>query len=355
MNRLLIAVTAVSLATPLSAQTPTRTVPKGYLKAEGASSHHPCWYYTNGRAMYVYQPDATGFSGPTVIRGLRRRGNGTSSSGVAWSGDFEILISSQSVGKSADITAWSANHGKDVTVFMKRKKMSVPGWTGTASPRAWDLDFKGDRPFVTKGKEIAIDVKAWTPSTQRHNNYADAARVSPYGTSTIVGAGCPTNFYAYSTGMYVGVNRPGAWYSYAYSRSAKDLHFAFAGIQKLSVAVGSFGSAPCTLYVAPLIVQLPKVTNEATGYAYFTWATEAIMANPALAGLRLRIQHGAIDAATKGLKLSRAVDVEVGPGLGGGSGFYTVYNYASGSTSFDPDKDKPRFSISGTAVIFGLY
>lgn len=346
-------------ASPALAQNPRATIPGGFLTTEGRSSHHPVWYYTNGRSVYVYNAGATGMKGTTVIRGLRTRGNGTSTTGVAWTGDFEIRISSRGVSKAADRTSFASNHGTDLKVFMKRKKISMPAWTGRMEPRPWGADFRGDAPFVTTSSEIAIDVSGWTGATATHNNYQDAQFFSTSGDTGTVsysGTGCPTNFFSYASGAYCGNVRVGGFYSYAYSRKPGDFHFAFWGASKLprAITIGTFGTATCSLYTAPLFITLAKQTSTTDGYAYFTHLDYAALANPKVIGAKLVLQHAAIDATTKGIKTSRAIDVRIGAGNQRQATAFSVYDYASGSRSFDPTRDTPRFSAS-TVVVFGIY
>lgn len=355
----LAALSLAALSSPVFAQNPTATIPGGYLATEGSSQHHPGWYYTNGRSVYVINSGSSGMKGTTLIRGLRTRGNGTATTGVAWSGDFEVRISSRGVSTTPDRTSFGANHGTDLKVFMKRKRMNVAGWTARATPRAWGLDFRGDAPFITTADTIAIDVAAWTTATATHNNYQDAQTYSTSGdrgTVSYTGTGCPTNFFSYSTGHYWGNVRVGGWYTYGYSRKPGDVHFAVVGARKLPtpVQIGTFGTAPCNLYVIPLFVSPAKVTTTTDGYSYFTMLDYAALQNKSFIGTQLALQHAAIDATTKTIKTSRMAEVRVGAGLQQGIGGFSVYNYASGSTTFDPDKDAPRFNAN-TVVVFGRY
>lgn len=339
------------LASGIGAQTtaPTATIPTGFLKTEGSTQHHPAWYYQNGRAQYVYSPEAAGTqSAAYAIKDLWVRGNGTSSSGVANSKDMEISISSKGVPYAKVDTATWNNHGTDLKVFFKKKSVSFPAWTGTStSPRPFSVHFKGDVPVLAlKGEGLNIDVKAYATSTQTTNWYPDANSKGTSGSYTSIGTGCPTNFYHYSSYHYVGASSD--WYTYGYTRATGDLAVQWLGTKQVNASLGSFGGAACTLYVLPEFLHaVPVKTTATTGYAKFIWGKIPTF----LANKSLFSQMAAFDATLQ-LKASRGIRVDFGAGTGSQVPVRTVYNYASGTYTFDPDKDAPRYNAT-TGVIFG--
>ncbi len=340
-----------------SSQTVTvrETLPAGFKTTEGNSSHHPGWRYTNARSLSLINPKNVA---PTIklIRGLRVRPNGSPYSGtVARTVSIEVAMSDKGVVTVEPYySTWSKHYGTNRTIVMAKKTINYPAVAKTTTPpHSWtkSINLPFDKPWVRTGAAtdgICIDCKFYTKTTEGKNWYADAAYVSKFGTSSIIGAGCPTTSHtSYVGGGYLGSST--GFYSYGYTRAAGDFALAFLGTKQIRIPIPPFTG--CYLWTIPVLFH-PKVmkTSGASGYTgRFYWGK----VRPSWVGARVISQIVAFSATAK-VKALTAVRFEIG---GGSTAKYTqasVYGYALGSRTFNPDTSQARF-FAPTVAIFGVY
>lgn len=323
---------------------PKATIPDGFMKKEGSSNHWPVWRYNNARVQYLYSSQLIGTTAPKVILGFYVRPNGSFGTGIAKKVAVEVLMSSKGVKiKNPNLKVWT-NHGTDLQTVIKKRTFNYPAYTKpTTSPHKWMLNFKLDKPFVRLGADLAVDFKGFVSATENKYWYADCQYYGPdRGTVNYYGTGCPTNYYQYANGFFVGANFPA--FTDGYSRAKGDVIVAWVGASRIAVKVPG---TSCTLYTPiNLLHPVPVKTSSISGYARFTWGIMPV----SLAGKTAYFQMGGLNNGK--LKLSRGIKVIVGTGQSGGG--IAIYGYASGSSSFDPNKSAPLYNYSVVPVL-GVY
>mgnify|MGYP006921590775 CR=1 FL=1 len=357
MHAFPIVVGLLSIVGSLTAQTATSTLPLGYVNTEGNGLFGHPWYWTNARTLTLLGWKSIP-SGLRTVRGLRVRPDAGVSSMAAKSLTVEVAMSNRGVVATVPpfSTVWSKHYGTDRKIVMRRRTIRLPAATKPATaPHAWTaaMALPFDAPWLRSGTTLdalCIDCKTWSPTTQSSLWYADAYAPGKYGSSLAYGQGCPTSATYFGGHQYQGsVN---GFYTFGYSRGLGDICLAWIGSGKTSLPFGSYRSSPCTLYTLPLIIHGSVITTTSTtGYASrWTW----IKPVPAsLVGARFQSQMVAFTRIFE-MKTTHAIDVEVGPGTSGSFRQGTVYNLASGTTAFDPDKSPARY-LSNQVTIFGVY
>ncbi len=346
--RLSLALSALALI-PASLLAQSTTIPTGYDAKEGPNSVWGLLRYTPARQQAFFSPKATGWASSKMIKSLWVRPNGTSSSGKAFKCDIMVEVSSKGILSDPNQrnTDWSKNHGSDRKVFMKRKTYNIPAFTKPATPpHTWMVELKGDAPIVVTTKQICVDTRVYTPTTLVNGFwYVDAASMNQSsgtrGKYVRYGTPCnPTTFWNYAGGLDVG----GRFETWGYTRNKGDIVVAWLGSKKLNVAVGN----GCTLYTdLGILHPVPVTTKNTSTPANFDWGVLPASAK----GLKLYSSMAALTPALK-LRWSRGLDISIGDHKTTYDTF-GIYAYASGSTTFDPDKDPARF-WSSSGIIFDV-
>ena len=333
----------------LAAQTST-TIPTGFDKKEGRRGAHALLRYTPARQQAFYSPKATGWTGAKIIKSLWLRPDSSYyKSGPAFKCDIMVEVSSKNIITSPldSDSDWNKNHGTDKKVFMKRKTYSIPAYTKPATPpNKWMVELKGDAPFVNINKQLCVDTRVYTKTTQSNAywyvdgdyNYASSGTRGFYRT---YGVPCnPSNFYNYSTGYNVG----STFRTYCYTRNSGDLVLAWLGTKKLGVSIGG----GCTLYTdVALLHPVPVKTTSTSGYANFVWGKVPASAK----GVKVYSQHAAITPKLA-LRWSRGNEITIGD-YQTTYEIFGVYAYAYGSRTFNPDKDGAVY-WSSTGIIMDV-
>ena len=330
---------AALCSTDLNAQT-VNTIPAGYAKKEGARSRHVPLRYLPARIQSGFGPKATGWKATRLIRELWVRPDGPRYLTTGFSCDMQIKLSSKGCNPRVPSNTFAANHGTDKVVFMAKKTYKIaPFKTSVARPRAFMLQLKGDRPFVWTTPSLVVDWATYASATQANTDYyVDATNLASSSSLTYFGTPCnPTNFFNYATGNNVGDE----FRTYGYTRTAGDIVLSFLGTRRTAIKIGN----GCTLHTLPTLVHpTPVKATGTTGYANFSWGKLPASVN----GAKVINQLVAFDGKG-GVRWSRGADITIGsfPFIAAHR-----YNYAFGSTKFDPDKDPARFGWERTAIIF---
>jgi hypothetical protein len=318
------------------------TIPTGYDTTEGSSGAHALLRYTPARQQSFYLPKATGWKGPKVIKSLWMRADSSWSKGPAFKCDIMVEVSSKGIATdpTKTNTDWNKNHGTDKKVFMKKKAYNIPAFTAPKTPpHKWMIELKGDAPFVDVNKQLCVDTRVYTPKTQSNAFwYVDAAPSSSAGFYNRFGTSCnPNIFYNYATGY----NVTQTFRTYGYSRNKGDIVLSWLGSKKLNLSVGG----GCTLYTNVVLFHpTPVKTTSTSGYANFTWGTVPASA----AGAVVYNQMVAITPALS-LRWSRGTEIHIGTSPTVYYGF-GVYNYASGSRTFNPDTSPAQWWSSSVII-----
>ncbi len=351
MHRILpLGFTAV-LSASLLAQS---TIPTGYGKKEGATSRHVPLAYNSSRIQLGYDASATGWKAPKTIKELWVRADKSGYLTTGFSVEMQVLISSKGCNPATPSMIFANNQGTDVKVFMKRKTFKfAPLAKAPAAPAKWTIQLKGDSPFLAATANLVIDWATYARSNQFNPNlFLDAATITAKATGTRgsslnYGKPCnPTTFYNYATGLDV----DSLLRQYCFTQNAGDIVLTWAGASPINVSFP--GLKGCSLYTAPVVFH-PNIalTRERTGYANFEWGRVISR----LRGKKVWLQSGAVDSTFSTMRLSRGNEVQFGN--------YKVhypmvishkYDYGSGPTTFNPDKDEARFGWVDTAIIFDV-
>ncbi len=342
--RVFSSLAAAGLIASMAISQTMTTVPAGLEKTEGNSYHWATLYYTNSRIQNIYGAKATGFKGPKVIKSISLRPD-EKPIGKAFSAKMQVWLSSNGVAVRPVLYAdWNMQHGKDKVVFMAKKTVNIPAVTGSTGPVPFHVTLKGDKPFVAIKPELCIDVAVYTPtSTKAVGTYVDAnySKTGTSGGSLTYGTPCnPTNFYNYARGF----NEGNTLEVYGYSRNVGDFVFCWVGAGRANITLPWTG---CTLYSKPIIMHpVPVKTTATSGLALFNWGKV-----PAgMKGVKVTSQMAAVDA--KGtFRWSRGLEIKIGDQSWD---YQSLYNYALGSITFNPDKDLGKYIATGKATIYGI-
>ncbi len=357
MRNLSLLTAAMVLAGTAASQTVTvnETLPAGFKAKEANSSHHPGWRYTNARSLTLINPKNVA-STIKVVKGLRVRPNGTSYSPmVARTVSIEVAMSDKGVvTKEPYYSDWSKHYGTNRTVVMAKKTINYPAVAKTTTPpHPWtkSINLPFDKPWVRTGAAtdgVCIDCKFYTKATESKYWYADAAYISKYGTGTVIGTGCPTTMhYSYASGGYLGSST--GFYSYGYTRAAGDFAVAFLGTKQVKIPIPGFTG--CYFWTLPVLIH-PQVkkTIGSTGYTNrFVWGT----VQASWVGAKVISQIIAFTTTAK-VKALRAYGYQIGGGPNSKYDQATVYGYALGSRTFNPDTSTALY-YSPSVAVFGVY
>lgn len=339
----------VLLGAGICAQSVT-TIPQGFGTTEAGYSRHVPLRYNPARIQCGYGAKATGWTAPQVINELWARADGGKHLTTGFTVECEVLLSSDGCDVETKSNTFATNHGKDVKVFMKRVQMSFTAFAAAPSPAPFTVQLKGDAPFVATKPTLLVDWKVYSKSNQLNDNfYLDADDVTgtgqgTKGSNTYIGTACnPTNFYSYATGLNEGeLFRP-----YCYTRNGGDWVVHWIGAAQVNVPIP--GQPGCTLYTTPTFLYPMVQQTSGTSALYFDWA----VIPKGLGGAKVITQFAAWDSTFSQMRWSRATETTFGD--------YKLiypyvlshkYNYASGSSTFDPDKDDARYGWVDTAIIF---
>ncbi len=322
------------------------TIPTGFDKKEGRRGVHALFRYTPARQQSFYLPKATGWTGAKVIKSLWMRADGTWSKGPAFKCSIMVELSSKGIITSPldSDSDWNKNNGTNKVVFMKKKAYSIPAFTKpTTPPHPWMVELKGDAPFVNVDKQLCVDTRVYTASTQSNAwwyvdgdySYASSGTRGFYRT---YGTPCnPSIFYNYATGY----NVDSTFRTYGYTRNVGDIVLAWLGTKKLALSIGG----GCSLYTnVALLHPTPVKTTSTSGYANFTWGKVPASAK----GVKVYNQMAAI-TKTLTLRWSRGTEITIGD-------YKTVYDefgvyaYAIGTRTFNPDKDSALYWSSSVII-----
>ncbi len=340
MCKTLILSSLVLITTGLAAQ--SSTVPSGYDSSEGESYQRYLLGYTPARQQSFYLPKATGWTGPKVIKSLWMRADGAWSQGLAFKCDIMVEVSSKGIATDPKKTSpfWNKNHGTDKKIFMKKKSYNIPSFTRVVKPpHKWMIELKGDAPFVDANKQLCVDTRVYTPKTQRNFYwFVDAATSNTYGFYRTYGAACnPSNFYNYASGY----NRRFTLRTYGYARHRGEFVLSWLGSKRLNLSVGG----GCSLYSNVAILHpSPVKTTSVNGYASFIWG---VVPSSAI-GLVVFSQMAAITSSGT-LRWSRGTEIHIGSSPIYYNGF-SVYNYAYGSQTFNPDTGLAKLWSSSVII-----
>lgn len=327
------------------------TIPQGYATKEGARSRHVPLNYLPARIQCGYGASATGWTKPQVITELWVRADSTGYLTTGFTADFQVWLSSKGCNPTASAMDFDLNHGEDKVLWMAKKNYSVKAFQQHTGIAPFDLQLKGDRPFIALYPTLLVDWAAYSAANQLNTNYyIDATSLSgtssgTNGTATNYGTGCnPTTFTTHAHGL----NEGETLVTFGFSQNANDIVVAWVGSSKTNISIGG----GCTLYTSPLIVHMvPVVTSSAAASAHFLWGQVPAGMN----GAKLYVQMAAFDQTFTQTRFSDGLDISIGNYKSGYP--FTCghkYGYASGSSTFDPDKDQPRYGWEGTAIIFEL-
>ena len=350
--RVALSLTSLSIAALMAASVPAQTVvtiPQGYANKEGGRSRHVPLRYLPARIQCAYAANATGWTGPKVINELWTRADSTGYLTTGFSADFQIWLSGKGIDPTASAMDFALNHGEDKVLWMAKKTYNVKAFTQNPGLAPFSLQLKGDRPFVALNNTLLVDWATYSATNQANTNYyVDATTLSgtasgTKGTATPYGTGCnPSTFTAHAHGLNEGEQLT----TFGFSQNAGDLVLAFIGTAKANLNLGG----GCTLLTTPALIHwAPSKMKAADSSAHAIWGPVP----QGMKGTKLYAQMVAFDSSFKGWRFSNGLDITIGdyksnyPFTCGHK-----YGYASGTSSFNPDKDAPRYGWEGTAIIF---
>ena len=238
------------------------------------------------------------------------------------------------------------NHGNDVVLFMKRKKVNIAAF-GRRNPQPFSIVLKGDKPFVAD-KSLVVDLAVYTPGYRVHSGFhvdgVRAATMGREGASIPYGFACnPRTFWNYMWGYNVGELLRG----YAYTRNSGDAAIMWLSPKRVNHSIGG----GCSVYADPfqlgtILFPSPQVSRNPDGYVSFEFG----FVPAAIRGATFSSQCMAL-TPNGGRRWSRGHQTRIGDRVPAIDMGYR-YNYSLSSRLFDPDKDPLIWGESGHALIF---
>jgi len=347
MRTSLYLVSVATLAASLSAQSTPQTIPQNFETREGGRSRHVPLQYQPARIQCAYDAIATGWSAPKIILSLKVRQDTSAAQNVAaaFKTDLQIWLSSNGADMNLASNVFNTNHGKDKVLFMKKKTYNfAPFAASTVKPAKFNIDLKGDKPFIALKPTLLVDWAAYSTAYQTGGFYVDATtpQANALGSFTARGTGCnPSNFTLTTTASNVNEGSP--FQQTGNTQNAGDFVLEWLGAKAISAPIGG----GCTLY-APLTTfyPVPAQTTTSNGAFTFNWGTIPL----GMRGKQIYVQAGAITKSF-GLRFSNALDITFGMTGTNNHGTFHRYGYGSG---FNPDTGAITYGWVGTGIIFQI-
>lgn len=352
MNRTLPIIAIAALAVSLSAQS-SRVIPVGYAAKEGGRSRHVPLRYAPARIQCGYDAKATGWTKTQIIKELWVRPDQAAYLTTGFSVTMQVILSSNGADPRTTSLVYEENHGTDRKVFIKKRVFKFsPFKVGTTFPWKFNLQLKGDSPFIAFKKTFLVDWATYSTSNLSNTNfYVDstvstiATKTGNHGSFSTYGTSCnPTTMSAFARGLNAGETLR----TYGYTGTAKDTVVSWLGASKTNIALTALKG--CTLYTRPLYIFPGAVTAGTGGFVNFVWAEVPA----ALVGNKLWSQMAAFTPSFTKMRFSQGIEMSIGNGRSTPFLVSHRYNYGFGTGKFNPDTDKARFGWEGLAIIFDI-
>ena len=341
MRNSLYLVSMAVIAASVSAQ----TIPQNFENREGGRSRHVPLQYQPARIQCAYDAIATGWGAPKIILSLKVRHDTSAAQTLttAFKTDLQIWLSSDGADMKLSSNTFNTNHGKDKVLWMAKKTYNFqPFSASTVKPAKFNIDLKGDKPFVAIKPTFLVDWAAYSATYQTNGFYIDATtpQSNALGSFLSRGTACnPSNFSLTTTASNVNEGQP--FIQTGNTQNAGDFVLEWLGEKSIAAPIGG----GCTLY-APLTTffPVPVQTTTANGSFTFNWGT--IPAG--MRGKMIYVQAGAITKALA-LRMSNGLDITFGVTGTDNHGAWHRYGYGSG---FNPDTGTITYGWQGTGIIF---
>ena len=356
----LFGLAALCLPLSVAAQSPSDTVPAGYVNRAGNSRHWIPGHFAPARAQTTY--DASVVTLPTGnLTALWLRPDEDPASGAMQAHQVELTIhlGSQDLPAPTHLlpTSYSANHGLDHTLVLDRTSVSFPAFTPSAGISPWNVAIPIQPfPFVAgRALQIEWDVLAGANGPSSQPWFTDAQDFTKregggWFRRTQERDACPAQGTIYDGDVGGPGELASIWfYSLANAGLPAVTWFGFddqdfAG-QPLPIHLGAYGHPGCALRV-DLALPLSGVTDAHGALGRFR-VDVRVPFDTQLAGFEMFTQTFVFDPSFNGgLRVSDKGELHIGNFVGRVEARH-LYSY-HGAIS-----DRPEFAVD-RAPILGL-
>ena len=290
-------------------------------------------------------------SGTASFNGVRFRpdsGNANTPY-LAHTETVELSISSAGVPTPANsYNRYETNRGTNhVTVF--NGSIRFPNISNAPGPRAFSINFPFTAPFAyTNGDNLLVEILVRGTSFVDYGWITDATpgvAVSPNGTATNVGVGCPTSVDLRVQGSPPWIGAPLLVASDTGAMAALPAISAL-GTQNQFIRLDPFGAPNCTIYQDLLFTLNSTIPAGGRLVADFG----RIPTTPGTAGANVRIQQFVFDPFHNvlGVRASQSIHVVIGTGFPATLSAHAWYDRRANTTSVFPQAD---FRSTRTPII----